>query len=75
MQDFFLQIRSENSAEFLPSPEAYLMHHKVQGEVIVRHGSDTHGEGRDLYALSLKMIDEGPHLPLNGKTQPQGYLC
>lgn len=36
------------------------MHHKVQGEVIVRHGSDTHGEGRDLYALSLKMIDEGP---------------
>lgn len=48
------------------------MHHKVQREVIVRHGSDTHGEGRDLYALSLKMIDEGPP---NGNTQPQSYLC
>lgn len=51
--------------------EASPMHHKVQSEVIVRHGSDTHGEGRDLYALSLKMIDEGNP---NGNIQPQCYL-
>lgn len=68
MQNVFPQKRDEARVPL----EAYPMHHKVQSEVIVRHGSDTHGKGRDLCALSHKMIDEGSP---NGNIQPECYLC